>query len=170
MSEEDTTRLRVPTRRTVVATAAIVVVGTLAVLAATFGWKLHQRNEIESASRDALDTARSYAVTLTSIDTAALDQNFAAVLDGATGEFKDMYSQSSTELRQLLLDNKAAGHGTVVDAAVKSATKDRVEVLLFVDQSVTNTANPDPRIDRSRVTMTMEYVDGRWLAGKVDLP
>jgi Mce-associated membrane protein len=57
----------------------------------------------------------------------------------------------------------------VVDSAIKSATKTRVEVLLFVDQSVTNTVNPQPRIDRSRVAITMELVDNRWLASKVDL-
>ncbi|MGP3708901.1 hypothetical protein [Gordonia paraffinivorans] len=42
--------------------------------------------------------------------------------------------------------------------------------MLFVDQSITNTASPEPRVDRSRVVMTMEKVDGRWLASKVDLP
>jgi Mce-associated membrane protein len=91
------------------------------------------------------------------------------VLDGATGEFKDMYSQSSAQLRQLLIDNKAVSHGTVVDAAIKSATKDKVEVLIFVDQSISNSLNPEPRIDRSRVGMTMERIDGRWLASKVDI-
>jgi Mce-associated membrane protein len=107
---------------------------------------------------------------LTSIDSAKVDENFDAVLDGATGEFKDMYSQSSGELRQLLIDNKATAHGVVVESAVQSATKDKVVVLLFVDQSVTNTNVPDPRMDRSRIKMTMEYVDDRWRASKVELP
>jgi len=164
------TKARRFSRKPLATAAVVVLIGALIALSATLGWKLHQRSQIDEAAREALDTARTYAVTLTSIDTGALEQNFTAVLDGATGEFKDMYSQSSTQLRQLLLDNQAAGHGTVVDAAVKSATRDRVEVLLFIDQSVTNTANPDPRIDRSRVSMTMERVDGRWLASNVDLP
>ena len=43
-------------------------------------------------------------------------------------------------------------------------------VLLFVDQSVSNTKLPDPRIDRSRMKMTLEKVDGRWRASKVELP
>jgi len=45
-----------------------------------------------------------------------------------------------------------------------------VLVLLFVDQAVSNMNTPDPRIDRSRMKMTMEYVDGRWRASKVELP
>jgi Mce-associated membrane protein len=60
-------------------------------------------------------------------------------------------------------------HGTVVDAAVKSMTKTKVEVLLFVDQSITNVVNPEPRIDRNRVEMTMELIDKRWLVSKIDI-
>jgi Mce-associated membrane protein len=60
-------------------------------------------------------------------------------------------------------------HGTVVDAALKSTTKTKVEVLLFVDQSITNAVNPEPRIDRNRVEMTMELVDNRWLASKLEI-
>ena len=104
-----------------------------------FGWLLWQQRQVEPAGEDARQAAVSYAQVLTSIDSNKVDENFAQVLDGATGEFKDMYSESSVQLRQLLIDNKATAHGVVVDSAVKSATKDKVVVLLFVDQSVTNT-------------------------------
>ncbi|HPZ94851.1 MAG TPA: DUF3329 domain-containing protein, partial [Mycobacterium sp.] len=107
---------------------------------------------------------------LTSIDSDKVDDNFKQVLDGSTGEFKDMYSQSSVELRQLLVENKATAHGVVIESAVQEASKDKAIVLLFVDQSVSNTKLPDPRIDRSRMKMTMEMVDGQWRASKVELP
>ena len=149
---------------------AAVAVGVVVAVAAWEGWLLYQQHEKDVAAEQALDAATKYAVVLTSIDTNALDQNFDEVLNGSTGEFKDMYTKSSTQLRQLLVDNKAAAHGVVIDAAVKSVTTDKVEVLLFVDQSVSNLAAPDPRIDRSRIKMTMEKVDGRWLASKVELP
>jgi Mce-associated membrane protein len=29
--------------------------------------------------------------------------------------------------------------------------------------------NPEPRIDRNRVEMTMELIDNRWLASKLDI-
>ncbi len=106
---------------------------------------------------------------LTSIDSNKVDENFRQVLDGATGEFKDMYTQSSVKLRQLLIDNKATAHGVVVDSAIQSESMNKVVVLVFIDQTVTNTAAPDPRIDRSRIKMTMEKVDGRWRASKVQL-
>jgi Mce-associated membrane protein len=149
---------------------AAVAVGIVVAVASWEGWLLYQQHQKDVAAEQALDAATKYAVVLTSIDTNALDQNFTEVLDGSTGEFKDMYAKSSTQLRQLLVDNEAAAHGVVIDAAVKSVTTDKVEVLLFVDQSVSNLAVPDPRIDRSRIKMTMEKVDGRWLASKVELP
>jgi Mce-associated membrane protein len=125
---------------------------------------------VAQAGQQAQQAAVSYAQILTSIDSTKVDENFNQVLDGATGEFKDMYSQSSMELRQLLIDNKASAHGLVMESAVQSASKDKVVVLLFVDQSVSNSSVPDPRIDRSRIKMTMEHVDGRWRASKVELP
>jgi Mce-associated membrane protein len=158
---------RLPSPRVVAAVAAI---GGLLAGTGVFGWQVWQARQIEHAGQEAQRTAVSYAQVLTSIDSNNVDENFKQVLDGATGEFKDMYSQSSVELRQLLIENKATAHGVVIDSAVQSVSKDRAVVLLFVDQSVANTKLPDPRIDRSRMKMTLEKVDGRWRASKVELP
>ncbi|WP_235435832.1 tetratricopeptide repeat protein [Mycobacterium sp. EPa45] len=165
--EEQPKRRRWPLLRRVLLGALIVaLLGGSGFL----GWQAWQAHRVDAASRDAQAAAVRYAQVLTSIDSNNVDQNFAEVLNGATGEFKDMYSQSSAQLRQLLLDNKATARGVVIDSAVKSATADKVVVLMFVDQTVANKAAPDPRIDRSRVKMTMENVDGAWRASKVELP
>jgi Mce-associated membrane protein len=148
------------------ALAAVVLLGAIGFL----GWSMWHQRQIQQAGEQARQAAAAYAQVLTSIDSDSVDENFDAVLDGATGEFKDMYSQSSSQLRQLLIDNRAKASGVVVESAVQSASRDKAVVLLFVDQSVTNTAVPDPRIDRSRIKMTMEHVDGRWRASKVELP
>lgn len=133
------------------------------------GWRQWQEHQVKAAGEQAQQAAIAYAQVLTSIDSNKVDENFKQVLDGATGEFKDMYTQSSVKLRQLLIDNEATAQGVVVDSAIQSASTGKVVVLLFIDQTVTNTAAPDPRIDRSRIKMTMEKVDGRWRASKVQL-
>ena len=145
-----------------------LLVASLAV-SGFLGWKQWQEHQIKQAGEQAQQAAIAYAQVLTSIDSNNVDQNFRQVLDGATGEFKDMYTQSSVQLRQLLIDNKATAHGVVVDSAIQSESTNMVVVLVFIDQTVTNTQAPDPRIDRSRIKMTMEKVDGRWRAGKVQL-
>lgn len=156
-----------PAARTVALGAAFAaLLGTSGFL----GWQLWQQHQLKVAGEEAQRAAVSYAQVLTSIDSNKVDENFKQVLDGATGEFKDMYSQSSVELRQLLIENKATAHGVVVDSAVQENSKNRAVVLLFVDQSVSNTQLPDPRIDRSRMKMTLEKVDGSWRASKIELP
>lgn len=158
---------KLPSPRIVAAVA--VFVGLLAG-AGVLSWQVWQARQIDHARQEAQRTAVSYAQVLTSIDSNNMDENFQQVLDGATGEFKDMYSKSSVELRQLLIENKATAHGVVIDSAVQSVSKDRAVILLFVDQAVANMKLPDPRIDRSRMKMTLEKVDGRWRASKVELP
>jgi Mce-associated membrane protein len=155
-------------RRILVGLIGVVL---LAALASTgyLGWQLKQRTDTAAAGRAALAAAEHYAVAMTSMDSSKIDDNVAQVLDGATGEFKDVYSQAANQLRQMLIDNKALSKGVVIDSAIKSATKTRVEVLMFIDQSISNVVNPEPRIDRSRVAITMQLVDNRWLASKVDI-
>ena len=156
------------TRRVLAGVLVLFFVAALAV-SGTLGWMLWQQRELVRGGQQAQAAAVAYAQVLTSIDSNKVDENFNQVLDGATGEFKDMYSQSSTQLRQLLIDNKASAHGIVVESAIQSEAKNKVVVLLFVDQSVSNTNVPDPRVDRSRIKMTMEKDDGRWRASKVEL-
>ncbi len=152
-----------------IAVVPAVYVGAFA-LAGGLGWKLWDEHAVSQAGEAAQRTAIDYAQVLTSIDANQVDQNFSAVLGGATGEFKDTYTKASVQLRQLLIDNKAAAHGTVVDSAIQSRTKNKVVVLLMVDQTVSNAVRPDGRVDRSRMKITMENVGGRWLASKVELP
>lgn len=149
--------------------ALVLVFLALAGTSGFLGWKQWEAAQVARASSQAESAAVRYAEILTSIDSNNVDENFRQVLDGATGEFKDMYSQSSVELRQLLIDNKATAKGMVTESAVQSASKDKVVVLLFVDQSVSNMKLPDPRIDRSRIKMTMQKVDGAWRASKVEI-
>ncbi|RDI45041.1 hypothetical protein [Nocardia mexicana] len=140
------------------------------VLAVVFGWKLEDRNDRNEAGRAALAAAQDYAVALTSIDASRIDADFATVLNGATGRFKDMYSQSSGQLKPMLLQAKSVSKGRVVAAGVRSASENQAVVMLFVDAEITNVTNPEPRIDRNRILMTMDRVDGRWLASEVELP
>lgn len=144
----------------------LAIISTTAIL----GWLWKSQRDRDSAAQEGLAAAQRFVSILTDIDVDQLDQNIASVVAGSTGDFKDKYAQSSAQLRQLLVDNKAAAHGVVVESAVKSASPEQVEVLLFVDQSVSNAASPEPRLDRSRIRMTVDNVDGRWLVSKVELP
>lgn len=148
--------------------AAVVLV--VALTAASYGgWLLYQRHQRDVAAAQALAAAEKYAVALTSIDSHNIDKNVADILDGSTGEFNDKYAKSSGQHRQLVVNGRVTARGKVVESAIKSATTNKVQVLLMVDQSVSNLATPEPQLDRSRIKMTMEKVGGRWLVSKVEL-
>lgn len=148
----------------------LLLVVVSVVLAAVFGWKLETRNDRQAAGMAALAAARDYTVALTSIDSSHIDSDIATVLNGATGEFKTMYSQSAEQLKPMLVQAKSVSKGRVVAASVQSASDNQAVIMLFVDLEVTNVTNPEPRVDRNRVLMTMDRVDGHWLASKVELP
>ncbi|ALR13546.1 hypothetical protein MYCSP_21420 [Mycobacteroides saopaulense] len=150
-------------------TAAAVVVIAIAAGTAVIGRLYEEQRTEERSSREALAAAQEFANVMINVDSTKLDESSSNTLDRSTGDFKKKYSESSTTLRQVMIENKAKATGVVVDSAVKSATADKVEVLLFIDQAVSNVAIPDARMDRSRVQITMEKVDGRWLASDVEL-
>ncbi|MGA8547317.1 MAG: Mce protein [Mycobacterium sp.] len=134
------------------------------------GWLLSQRQQKDVAAAQALAVAENYVVTLTSVDSNTLDKHVADVLDGSTGEFNDNYARTASgQHSRHVVNDKVKTHGKVVESAVKSATTNKVQVLLMVDQSVSSLASPEPQIDRSRIKMTMQKIDGRWLVSKVEL-
>jgi Mce-associated membrane protein len=145
------------------------VVAVLAV-AGYGGWLLFERHQRDVAAQQALAAAEKFVVMLTTVDSNAIDKHVADVLDGSTGEFNDQYAKSTSgQHRQAIVDSKVTTHGRVVESAVKSATPNRVQVVLMVDQSVSSLATPEPQLDRSRIKMTMQKVDGRWLVSQVEL-
>ena len=60
-------------------------------------------------------------VTVTSYDYQNLDRNFADVLDGATGEFKEQYGGASRTLRQLISGAKTTSKGSVLASTLAEA-------------------------------------------------
>ncbi|OHU78243.1 hypothetical protein [Mycobacteroides chelonae] len=154
-------------RYAVIGAVAAILVGAL-VFSGVVGWKVWQQHQIDAAGEQAQAIAVPYTEILTSIDTSSVDENFRQILNGSTGDLKNEFTKASVQLRQLLIDNKAAAHGKVVNSAIQYKSPDKVVLLMMVDQSITNTQRPDPRIDRSRMKITMEKIDGRWLASKLE--
>ncbi|MGB6207585.1 Mce protein [Mycobacterium sp.] len=155
------------TRLRGLAAAALVIV---LACAGYEGWLLFQRQQADAASQQALAVAEKYVVMLTSVDSDTLDKHVADVLDGSAGEFNDNYARiAGGQHGRHVVNDKVKTHGKVVESAVKSATTNKVQVLLMVDQSVSSLASPEPQIDRSRIKMTVQKIDGRWLVSKVEL-
>lgn len=113
--------------------------------------------------------AETYAINLTTYDHARLDEDFARVMDVATGQFRTEYEVAQQSLRELIVKFQGKATGTVLSRAVVSLDGGKAEVLLFVDQTVTNSNADQPKIDRLRMRMGLEKQSGRWMISKMDL-
>lgn len=153
---------------------AAVVVAVLAA-AGYGGWQVYQQRQVDTASRQAVEAAHKYMHTLLNFDSDndvdAIDSNMDTLLQGSTGAYRDLYAKSRDKLLAVQVNDNATARGVVVETVVKAATKDKVVVVMLVDQAVTNRADPDdPDIDRSRIRMTLDKVDGKWLVSRMEVP
>lgn len=147
-----------------------VVLGV--VLLAVIGYlgvQVHRHTAADSARTTALESARRYAIDLSTYDYNRLDANFAAVTANARGAFAQQYEQVSAGLTELIKQNQAVSEATVLSSGIVLADENRAVVALFVDQQITNRNNPQPRIDRNRMQMTLVHENGRWLIDGIEL-
>ena len=124
--------------------------------------ELDRARELESSRSSALEAARDFAQQVTTYDSTSLDKSFDEVLDASTGDFHDQYATASKSLRDTIVEAAASASGKVISAGVVKASTDRVEVIVFVDQTVSNKLLKEPRVDRSRMSVVMERHGGRW--------
>jgi Mce-associated membrane protein len=128
---------------------------------------LAHANAVDRARTAAMAAAESFAVDISSYDYRHLDQDFKRVTDRATGKLKSDFTTASRSLAPLLVRVKGTATGTVVAAGVADATPDRATVVVLLDQTVSNSTAPAPRLDRSRLVMTVTHGSGGWLVDSV---
>lgn len=136
---------------------------------ALLGIAWYRDNALHEARSSAVASAREYAVALTTYDYQTLRGDFTKVSSNATGAFAKEYKQVSSNLTKLIKRNKAVSEGNVTAAGLVSGNTDRAVVLLFVDQTITNSKISKPRIDRNRMRMTLLRENERWLIDNVEL-
>lgn len=132
-----------------------------------------ERAERADRARDsALQAARERTTTLTSYDHRRLDEDFAAVLETATGDFKAEYEKTTEQLKQTFLQQRAVAVGQVVAAGLEEADvdgegEDTAVAVVAVDQVVQLGATP-ARTERNRLRMELVRPGGTWLVRKVE--
>lgn len=163
--------------------AGVVIVGLAVALALVSVDLGHRDDQLAAARRDArsqsqlqglrdsaLSSARKYAVDFGSYDYAKLDHDFQLVSSHLTKSFADKYAQISQQLKSVIVKYRGRSTATVQGAGVTSVTGKQAVVVLFLDQTVTTTQSNKPRVDRNRLTMTLQLqADGTWLISNLEL-
>jgi Mce-associated membrane protein len=164
-----------PTRRRRPHLGRIVVYGILPGLALLLALAAGYLKWVDSTARDA-DVARRQSTQAAVDSTVAMlsyrpdnvTQNLAAALDRMTGGFRDSYSSLTHDVViPGAQQRQVSAVATVPAAASVSASPNHAVVLLYVNQ--TTTIGKDPPTDSaSRVKVTLEKVNDRWLISQFD--
>jgi Mce-associated membrane protein len=164
-----------PTGRRWPRLARMVVYGILPglalLLAAAAGylkWVDSTVRDAEVARAQSVQSAVDSTVSMLSYRPDTVTQNLAAALDRMTGGFRDSYASLTHDVvipgakqRQI------SAVATVPAAASVSATQTHAVVLLYVNQATT-IGNDPPTDSASRVKVTLEKVNDRWLISQFD--
>jgi len=155
-----------PRRRSTGLVVAVAVLAVLATALATLltvgfiSWK-HQR-DLQSARSEVLTSARQFAVQFGTYDYQKLDAQFAAVATHLTPDFKAVYLKSSRGLKATIVQYKGKSVASVRGIGVTSAGESKASVVVFLDQTVTNTQSTVPTVDRNRLLIQLERHHGQW--------
>jgi Mce-associated membrane protein len=126
--------------------------------------KLSGRHGDTSGGSDALAAATSGVATVLSYNYAHLDADFARAESLLTPKFRKNYDNTTAKgVKPLAAQYKAVSTAAVTSAGLVQAGADKVVLLVFVDQTVTNSQVAAPRLDRSRIRVTMVKRGDRWL-------
>jgi len=155
------TVLRRPPRLRAVPTLVVAIVLVAAVaLAAWYGDR--RAGQREQAVRQALATAPAAAKALFSYDYRTFDDSIANGRTFATGAFADEYAQTTAALKQTATTQQAVVLAEVSATGVVSASSDRVELLVYLNQYRRNVTTAGEKVDQNRVVLTMVPVGGEW--------
>ncbi|GAA4713242.1 hypothetical protein [Phytohabitans rumicis] len=141
----------------------LAVAAALAAGAAGAGWYAHHRaDQRETAVRQSLAAANPAAKAIFSYDYRTFDTSVANGRLFVTGSFADEYAQTTAALKATATKEQAVVLAEVSATGVVSASGDRVELLLYLNQYRRNINTAGEKVDQNRVVLTMVPVNGEW--------
>jgi Mce-associated membrane protein len=144
----------------------------VAVAAAAFWFVQNKNNEDLLEAQDQARTAACrYAPVLANYDAKDLDAYFAAVLDGATGDWKKQFDSTSRELREVLTQGEVVSKTNDVQCAIRTADESSAEAIVVIGQSITSLGTQGkPAPGQLSMVLRLEKSGDRWLVNKVNSP
>lgn len=148
--------------------AALAVLTALVVGAAAWLWfAVPTDGEISESTSEAQSAAERAAVPVLSYDYTRLDADQDAAHRFMTSDYRRDYDDLFVLIKENAPKVQPKVKASVVASSVVRSGADRVEILLFVDQTTTNKSSKEPTIYRNQATLTMENVEGEWLVDAI---
>ncbi|SDZ29094.1 Mce-associated membrane protein [Micromonospora pattaloongensis] len=141
----------------------LVAATLLAAIAAGSAWHgQHRAQQRDAAVRSSLATATAAAKAIFSYDYRTFDASVANGRTFVTGEFADEYAQTTAALKETATKQQAVVLAEVSATGVVTATADRVELLVYLNQYRRNVSTAGEKVDQNRVVLTMVPVGADW--------
>lgn len=128
--------------------------------------KAARLENLQSLQRSALHAASTYAVYLSTYNYNNLNGPTAPwteVDQHSTAAFKTRYDKTKAALAKLVQSYKVTANGVVKSAGATSVTTSQAQVLIFLDQTITNSAQSGTKTQPFVVELTLSRQAGKWL-------
>lgn len=132
-------------------------------------WSLYRSTRERDDAKALEAAARRFATELTTYDHASVKKDIDQVLDLSTGSFQKEYSDvlGGKAFSEALVAAKGRSEGEIVSIHVTDLAEDRGEVIVTLDQTVTNQNDTQPKTERRRLEVTMVKTKAGWKADRV---
>jgi Mce-associated membrane protein len=144
------------------ARALIAAIVVLAAVAGYFAFDSWRTQRYDNAAREALAAAPNAATALFSYDYRSFDASVTNGRGYATGTFATEYAHTTAALKDSVVKEQAVVTAKVSATGLLSASADKVEVLLYLDQHRRNVTIRGEKVDRNRIVLTFVRVSGAW--------
>ncbi|GAA5162818.1 hypothetical protein GCM10023321_48780 [Pseudonocardia eucalypti] len=147
----------------------VLVLLGLVLVTGLFAYQARQYQLAGEARAQALTAAKDSVTELLTYNHRTIDRQAADTEKLLTGKFKDDYlAQVRDVVTKSAKDTQVAIQTAVVNGSVVSSKPDHVVLLLFVNQQTTTKASTDPILTASRVRVTLEHQDRKWLVSALE--
>ncbi|MFD3596381.1 h domain protein [Nocardia sp. NPDC058640] len=139
-----------------------------AVVLGVSGFRLWEQSKVEQARTDAMSTAGRTVSAMFTYEPATVDTELPRAADNLTAEFRTEYLKlieqaiaPGAKEKQLTVKATTQAEGVV------SAEPEHAVVLLYLNQLTTSKDSPQGATSGSRVRVTLDKTDNRWLVAQV---
>ncbi|KLL12548.1 hypothetical protein BL254_22255 [Protofrankia sp. BMG5.30] len=149
--------------------ALSVLVVVLVATTVVFSLRWQNGHAADARRNDAVAAARQVALNLTSINFNTADADVNRLISGATGDFRNLFTQNLDSYVDIVKQNQVVTTGQVTEAGVQDINANIAHIILAVQSTVRNTAVSNGEVRTYRMALQMErHGDGSWLVSRVD--
>lgn len=124
----------------------------------------------DAAGEEARRAACYYVPDIVNFDYRNLDPFFAKIPAGATGDWKQGFTDTSDRMRKVVTDSQMVSEAGDTSCGLVTADEKTATVVVAVAQHIVTASEPTPRPAQVAIVAVMEKHDGEWLCAKLDAP